>query len=143
MQIFSPTLKRHLKDCILAIFWPKKQICSFFKDCSVPEDILKRVSNFDEISRARIVDTVFDLLQNRHDNGVLSFNLMFEALSNWDHYDEYWFKKIKKLDLDAAKKKVALLKSKKKKLLIITENVLHDKAKKPKLHNNGTTLWRK
>jgi len=48
MQIFSPSLKRQLKDCILAIFWPKKDVYSFFKDCSVPVNVLKTIDDWDE-----------------------------------------------------------------------------------------------
>lgn len=41
MQIFSSALKRQMKDCILAIFWSKKEIFAFIKDCSVLVNVLK------------------------------------------------------------------------------------------------------
>ncbi len=112
MQIFSPVLKSQLKDCILAIFWPKKEIYRFLKDCSVPAQILKAVEDWEgkELSRRQIVDDVFDALTDRADNGTVHFNFMLDTLSEWTQFDDYWFNVRQELDLSKAKEKVAALK---------------------------------
>lgn len=124
MQIFSPTLKRQIKDCILAIFWPKKEIYAFFKDCSVPVNVLRVIDNWEEknLSRADMVNEAFDALGSQPGNGTLHFNLMLDTLSDWTHFDDYWFKVQQKLDLIEAKRKIENLKSAKEKSV--------DKAKK-------------
>jgi len=107
MKIFSPTLKMQLKDCILSIFYPKKAIYSFFKDCSVPKQTLGHIEKWDEkeLYRHSMIEILFDELGKQPDNGTLHFNLMLEALSEWNHFDKYWFETQNKLDLDEAKKK--------------------------------------
>ena len=112
MKIFSPVLKRHMKDCILAILWPKKDIYKFLKDCSVPSSSLKSIENWDAkgLSRAAMVDQAFDALSSQADNGTMQFNIMLDELSSWSHFDDYWFKTEQKLSLDDAKKKIAALK---------------------------------
>lgn len=106
-----------MKDCILAIFWPRKEIYSFFKDCSVPVTVLKSIDKWDEkaLSRADMVSVIFDILSDQPDNGTMHFNLMLDTLANWTHFDDYWFKAQQKLDLEDAKKKIATLKSSKEK----------------------------
>jgi hypothetical protein len=98
-----------MKDCILAIFWPKKKIYEFFKDCSVPAPVLKSIERWDAkgLSRAAMIDQVFADLGNRPDNGTLQFELMLEQLATWSHFDDYWFVTEQKLDLDTAKQKIA------------------------------------
>ena len=78
---------------------------------------LKNIDKWDEkkLFRATMVSTVFDTLSNQSDNGTLHFNLMLDTLSNWTHFDDYWFKAIQKLDLENAKKKIAALKNAKEK----------------------------
>jgi hypothetical protein len=112
MKVFSPSLKLQMKACILAVLWPRKAICEFLRNCSVPLSILKTVENWDAkgLSRSAIVDQVFDSLSNRADNGTMHFNLMLEALSEWSYFDDYWFNREQKLDLDDAKKKISALK---------------------------------
>jgi hypothetical protein len=113
MKIFSPSLKRQLQACILAIFWPKKDIYKFFKDCSVPLSVLKIVEGWEakNLTRRAIVDEVFNSLGNQADNGTMHFTLMLEALSDWSYFDEYWFTQEQKLDIEDAKKKIAALRS--------------------------------
>jgi hypothetical protein len=107
MKIFSPTLKREIRDCILAIFWPKKEIFKFFKDCSVPANILKKVEAQQvDLSRFLVVDCVFDELAEQPDNGTIHFNIMLDSLSVWTHFDSYWFDNQQKLNLVDAKKRI-------------------------------------
>ncbi len=58
-----------------------------------------------------MISEVFNALGNQSDNGTLHFNLMLDSLSNWTHFDDYWFKTQQKLNLDDAKKKIAALKA--------------------------------
>ncbi len=111
MKIFSPALKRQMKDCILAVLWPRKDIYSFFKDHSCPANVLKVIDKWEEkeLSRSAMIDQAFEALGDMPDNGTLHFNLMLDSLSNWTHFDDYWFNNQKKLNLDDAKKKIAAL----------------------------------
>ncbi len=113
MRIFSPALKRQMKDCILAVLWPKKDIYKSFRDCSVPVSTLKCIENWEAkgLSRAGMVDQTFDALRSQADNGTMHFNIMLDVLSSWSHFDDYWFKTQQKLDFDDAKKKIAALRS--------------------------------
>lgn len=113
MQIFSATLKRQMKDCLLALFWPKKQIYEFFADCTVPSASLATIRDWDEkgLSRSAMIDAVFESLTGRTDNGTMHFDVMLEQLVAWQHYDPYWFGDQGKLDLSDARRKVAALRS--------------------------------
>lgn len=124
MKIFSPVLKRKLKECILAIFWPKKEIYAFFKNCSVPKQTLDKICDWDEkgYHRHNMVDVLFDALNDQADNGTLHFDQMLNALAEWDYFDPYWFDKEKKLDVHKAKEIISILKKAKKNEI--------DKAKK-------------
>jgi hypothetical protein len=94
-----------MKDCILAVLWPKKDIYRFFRDCSVPAPALKVIEKWVtlELTRAQMVDRVFDALSSQPDNGTMHFGVMLEVLSGWSHYDDYWFNRQHTLDLDDAK----------------------------------------
>ena len=117
MKIFSPLLKRQIKDCLLAIFWPKKDVYNFFKQHACPANVLAAIGDWDAqgLSRAKIIDVAFESLENLPDNGTLYFNLFLDSLSEWSHFDDFWFKTENKLDLGEAKKKIAALKSAKEK----------------------------
>jgi hypothetical protein len=113
MKIFAPALKGQMKDCILAIIWPREGIYTFFKDHSCPVNTLKNIEKWKEqdLSRATMIKEVFSALGNQNDNGTLHFNLMLESLSGWTHFDDYWFRIQQKLDLNDAKKKIAALRA--------------------------------
>lgn len=111
MKIVSPALKRQMKDCILAIFWPRREIFRFLKDCSVPVSVLAAVDGWEAkgLNRAAMVDQAFDALGRLPDNGTFHFDQMLEVLAAWDHFDAYWFGEQQKLDLATAKQRVAAL----------------------------------
>ena len=113
MKVFSLALKLQIKDCILALFWPKKSIFEFFKECSVPAPVLKSIEPWDAkgLSRAGMIDQVFASLAAQPDNGTMQFDIMLEMLSSWSHFDEYWFVTQQKLDLSSAKEKIAALRA--------------------------------
>lgn len=104
-------IKGCMKDCILSIFWPRKDIYGFFKDhdCTKPE--LREIESFKELelSRAAMVDLVFEKLASRTDNGLGPFRAMLQSLIGWDRFDPYYFDKLKKLDRTKAQQCIAHL----------------------------------
>ena len=64
---FPTDIRNCMRDCILSIFWPKKDIVTFFENCGCTKDDLKSVANLSEegLSRARIIDAVFERLTAR------------------------------------------------------------------------------
>jgi len=121
-----------MKDCMLAIFWPKKRIYEFFKECSVPAPVLKSIDQWDAkgLSRVGMIDEVFGELGRRHDNGTMQFDIMLEMLSTWSHFDEYWFVTEQKLDLGTAKTKIADLKAAKSDNIDVAKRIALDHQKK-------------
>ncbi|MCF3932866.1 hypothetical protein L1787_05485 [Acuticoccus sp. M5D2P5] len=103
---FPTDIKGCMKDCILSIFWPKKDIIKFFNDHGCTSKQLEKVKNYeaDNINRAGIVDAVFATLSSRADNGLGQFRAMLQALMNWSHFDPYYFEKLQKLDRKEAQK---------------------------------------
>lgn len=111
MKVFAPVLKRQMKDCILALFWPKKEIHRFLKDCSVPTPVLRAIEGWDEkgLSRAEMVDRAFDTLDRQPDNGTFHFDQILETLSTWNHFDDYWFTAQQTLDPGEARRTIDAL----------------------------------
>lgn len=85
-----------MKDCILSIFWAKKDIYDFFKSIGCT----KRELSFDysDMTRVSVVDTVFNNLLNRADSGLGQFRNMLKSLIEWDYFNPYYFEELKKLD---------------------------------------------
>ena len=107
---FPKDIKDCMKGCILSIFWPKKDIIDFFKNASCTSKDLIMESEYKELPRAKIVDTVFANLEKRSDLGIGQFRAMLKQLTEWDYFDPYYFKKLNKLDEDEAKKNITHLK---------------------------------
>jgi len=101
-----------IKDCILAIFWPREDIISFLKNNGCTTNDLRKVNNYDDLklNRAKIIDIVFDGLYSRDDGGLGQFRSMLQAFINWSHFDPYYFDKLKKLDKSEALKRISHLK---------------------------------
>lgn len=101
-----------MRDCILAIFWPKKDIISFFRNNGCTSHDLKDVQNFKEheLNRAEIVDTVFEKLQIRDDGGLGQFRSMLHSLIEWSNFDPYYFDTLNKLDKKDALRRISHLK---------------------------------
>ena len=100
-----------MKDCILAIFWPRKDICGFFRDHDCTRKELQEIEDFKEreLSRATMVDLVFDRLDSRPDSGLGPFRAMLRSLVSWDRFDPYYFERLKKLDRTVAEKCISHL----------------------------------
>jgi hypothetical protein len=109
---FPIDIKNCMKDCILDIFWPRKAIYEFFSSVGCTEQDLRRVKNFNEdnISRGMMVDMVFEDLSSRPDSGLGQFRSMLQSLTNWSHFDSYYFDKLKKLDREKAERCINHLK---------------------------------
>ena len=109
--MFPADIKGCMKDCMLALFWPRQHIMNFFKDHGCTGADLRHVVDFKDksLSRAKIVDAVFSRLSSRADNGVGPFKAMEHALINWAYFDPFWFDTTKKLDRKEADRKIAHL----------------------------------
>jgi len=89
-----------MKDCILAVMWPKQVIYDFFADHDCTKDDLKVIVQFKEenLSRSRMVDLMFVHLSSKATGGLGQFRAMLQSLLNWSHFDPYYFDKLRKLD---------------------------------------------
>ena len=99
-----------MRDCILSIFWPKKDIISFFQNNGCTSRDLKGVQNFKELRRVEIVDTVFDELNSRDDGGLGQFRSMLRSLIEWSNFDPYHFETHRNLDRNEALRRINHLK---------------------------------
>lgn len=109
---FPKDITDSMRTCILSIFWPKNDIISFFKNNGCTKNDLKDVINCKELelSRAKIVDIVFSKLHQRDDGGIGQFRSILQSLIEWNHFDPYYFKNLKKLDENEAKRNINHLK---------------------------------
>ena len=109
---FHKDVRDSMRDCILAIFWPKKDIISFFQDNGCTARDLKDVQDFKNppLRRAEIVDKVFDKLLARDDDGLGQFRSMLQSLTEWSNFDPYYFDKLMKLDRSDAQRRITHLK---------------------------------
>ncbi len=101
-----------MKDCILSIFWPRKDVYAFFNDHDCTPADLRCIDKFKEreLSRSAMVDAMFETLGNRTDNGLGPFRAMLQSLTRWDRFDPYYFEKLGKLDRSTADRNLAHLK---------------------------------
>lgn len=108
---FPADIKACMKDCVLSIFWPRNDIYSFFKDHDCTRADLRSIDDFKEqnLSRAAMVDQMFDQLVSRTDGGLGAFRAMLQSLANWTHFDPYYFDKLKKLDHATAESNISHL----------------------------------
>ena len=129
--VFPKDIMDCMKDCILAIFWPKKDIVDFFINAGCDSKLLEK-KELASLSRIEIVNDVFAMLQRREDNGIGQFRQMLKLLINWDYFDSYYFDSLKKLDKEVAKQKIAHLKQ----LQEVRDGGLKSKREKSSVVNN-------
>lgn len=112
MAVFPTDIKRCMRDCLLSLFWAKKDIVGFFQQHSCTKDDLKPVEKYEvnALSRVAIVDAVFESLAARVDGGLGQFRSMLQALVNWSQFDPYYFEKLKKLNRGEAQRNIDHLK---------------------------------
>ncbi len=108
---FPADIKSCMKNCLLSLFWARKDIYGFFKDHDCGKNGLRPIENFktDELSRSVMVDRVFEQLAARTDEGIGIFRAMLQSLTSWESFDPYYFDKLKKLDRDTAERNIAHL----------------------------------
>ena len=123
---FPPDLKSLLKDCILSLFWPKAEIIKFLQQCGAQATDLSVVrAPSSELRRHEIVDDVFYRLGRRSDGGIPTFQQMAARLSEWSHFDRYWFEEKQKLDRPQAESNILALRQA---LAKRNEKTAHQKA---------------
>lgn len=103
---FPADIKGCMKDCILSLFWPRKDIVGFFEKhgCTKAEVSSLQIEGESGLKRHEIIDVLFDTLNARPDNGLGPFRIMLQSLLAWSHFDPYYFDKLRKLDRAAANK---------------------------------------
>ncbi|MGE4243787.1 restriction endonuclease [Ramlibacter sp.] len=103
---FPADIKGCMKDCILSLFWPRKDIVGFFEKHGCTKAELESVPLEGEsaLKRYEIVDALFTALAARSDSGLGPFRAMLQSLLNWSHFDPYYFDKLRKLDRGTATK---------------------------------------
>lgn len=98
--VYPKDITDSMRTCILSIFWPKKDIISFFRHNGCTKRGLKGAIDYEVLglSRSKIIDVVFNNLYMREDGGIGQFRSMLQSLIDWNHFDPFYFMKIKKLD---------------------------------------------
>lgn len=99
-----------MKDCILSIFWPKKDIVDFMKNIGCTTKELMTENEYRELHRAEIVDMIFSNLEKWSDSGIGQFWSMLKELTEWDYFNPYYFETLNKLDENVAKRNITHLK---------------------------------
>lgn len=97
---FPADVKGCMRDCILSLLWPRKDIVRFFEKhgCTKAEIGRLQIDGESALKRHEIVDALFDALAARPDNGLGPFRAMLQSLLTWSHFDPYYFDKLRKLD---------------------------------------------
>jgi hypothetical protein len=103
---FPADIKGCMKDCILSLFWPRKDIVGFFEKhgCTKAEIASLQIEGENALKRHEVVDSLFSALAARQDNGLGPFRAMLQSLLSWSHFDPYYFDKLRKLDRSVANK---------------------------------------
>lgn len=99
-----------MKECILSIFWPKKDIIDFMKNMGCTSKDLMPENEYKELHRAEIVDRIFNNLEQRSDSGIGQFRSILKGLTEWDYFNPYYFITLNKLDENVAKRNITHLK---------------------------------
>lgn len=90
---FSPDVKACMKDCMLAVIWPRNSILQFFDQhgCTTKElcEVLAYKKN--KISRSALIDKVFAQLDERADGGDGPYDAMLQSLLKWSHFEPYYY----------------------------------------------------
>ena len=104
---YPKEVQEAIKECILNLIWPKEDIISFLKKHGCTKDDLSPIRKYHDLTRAKMVHLVFRQLSWRKDEGLLQFNNMNRVLLSWKNYNQLYFVKIKKLNMEDAEKAIA------------------------------------
>lgn len=107
---FPNDIKLAMRDCILKLLWPKDDIVAFFANNGCTKGDLASVGGHKSLPRYAIVDAMFAHLGAKADGGLGQFRAMLQTLVAWDHFDSYYFDKLRKLERVDAERAITHLK---------------------------------
>ena len=107
---FPADIQGAMRECILNIFWAKDDIIAFFSNNACTSSDIKSLGNHKDLSRAKIIDQMFNNLSSKPDEGLGQFRAMLKSLINWSHFDSYYFDTLKKLNRNDASRAINHLK---------------------------------
>ncbi|AHI82278.1 restriction endonuclease family protein [Burkholderia thailandensis E444] len=107
---FPSDIKLAMRECILKLLWARDDIVGFFENNSCTKADIKSLGDHKSLSRAAIVDSMFDHLSKRPDEGLGQFRSMLQSLIDWKHFDTYYFETLKKLNRAEADRAITHLK---------------------------------
>ncbi|MCF5709500.1 hypothetical protein GIV19_19755 [Pseudomonas syringae] len=107
---FPSDIKQAMRQCILKLLWPKEDIVSFFESNSCTKADIKALGDYKAQARANIIDTMFSHLASKSDSGLGQFRAMLQSLITWQHFDDYYFVKLAKLNRLEAESAITHLK---------------------------------
>ena len=102
MSTFPSDIRLAMRNCILKVLWAKDDIVSFFRTNSCTDHDVKALGNYKDLSRAGIVDGMFNYLAGKPDEGLGQFRAILQSLTQWTHFDPYYFDDLKKLKREDA-----------------------------------------
>ncbi len=70
VNTFPKDIMDCVKECILSVFWPKKDIMDFFKKAGCTQTELLSENEYKELHRSEIVERVFTNLEKWKDSGI-------------------------------------------------------------------------
>jgi restriction endonuclease Mrr len=107
---FPADIKNAMRDCILKLLWPKKDIVNIFENAGMIKHDIQKIGEYNTLNRAQIVDSLFEILSTRPDEGLAQFRALLQLLINWSHFDTYYFDKLNKLNRGDAQRAIEHLK---------------------------------
>ncbi|SEA91301.1 restriction endonuclease [Marinobacterium iners] len=107
---FPSDIKGAMRDCILKLLWPKKDIVQFFSDNGCTKADITAIGSTQESHRSKLVDNMFAHLSSKSDGGLGPFRAMLQALTNWSQFDPYYFERLGKLNRGEAERSITHLK---------------------------------
>lgn len=111
-NIYSKEVLDSIRNCILSLFWAKREVISFLKSVGCTKEDLKNVEHHEQLklSRKTIIDDTFNRLKIRTDGGLSQFRVMIKELTEWTTFDSYSFGPAGSLNINEAKANIKHLK---------------------------------
>ena len=96
----SRDIKNSVKDCLLSLFYRKKDLIDFLYECGSTKSDMLGIE--ESLTKSQIVDIYYNNLTKRKDSGALQFHSLIRSVLEWNDFNSYWFQK-GNLDSDYAK----------------------------------------
>ncbi|MBU3979352.1 hypothetical protein KJ980_02455 [Patescibacteria group bacterium] len=103
----SLDLKNKVKDCLLGLFYRKRDLIEFIHICGSTSIDLSGVD--ESLTKSQIVDNYFSNLAKRQDQGMTQYHSLIRQIIDWSDFDSYWFRN-GSLDASYAKERIDRLK---------------------------------